>query len=207
MWAGRASEVIPAVPAYWRSYVALAALTIIASLPFASSAAAQATGACCDGNEGICVEGITEADCASSYFGVYVGDGTTCPQGPLLNGCGACCDKTTGTCELVFGHGVGDCEGAQENFFVGQDCADITCAAPGAVCGDNIREGTEQCDGTDDAACPGSCQQNCRCAAEGVPAVSGFGMLLLTLALLGGIKLKVGRRQLRRRLEDMHTSG
>jgi len=27
----------------------------------------------------------------------------------------------------------------------------------GAVCGNNIREGSEQCDGTDDAACPGGC--------------------------------------------------
>jgi len=33
-------------------------------------------------------------------------------------------------------------------------------------CGNNIREGTEECDGTDDANCPGRCLQNCTCGPE-----------------------------------------
>jgi Trypsin/Bacterial pre-peptidase C-terminal domain len=35
-------------------------------------------------------------------------------------------------------------------------------AAP--VCGNNIREFDEDCDGTDDAACPGQCDASCQCA-------------------------------------------
>ncbi len=31
------------------------------------------------------------------------------------------------------------------------------------TCGDGTREGTEECDGGDDAACPGSCNANCTC--------------------------------------------
>ena len=33
------------------------------------------------------------------------------------------------------------------------------------VCGNNVQEGTEECDGTDDAACPGLCQENCSCCS------------------------------------------
>jgi hypothetical protein len=33
------------------------------------------------------------------------------------------------------------------------------------LCGDNIRCGAEQCDGTDDTACPGECTPECVCAA------------------------------------------
>jgi hypothetical protein len=32
-------------------------------------------------------------------------------------------------------------------------------------CGNNIREGSEECDGSDDAACPGQCLANCVCDA------------------------------------------
>lgn len=33
-------------------------------------------------------------------------------------------------------------------------------------CGNNIREGSEECDGTDDAACPGKCKSNCKCPGQ-----------------------------------------
>src|SRR5262249_34892318 len=33
------------------------------------------------------------------------------------------------------------------------------------VCGDGRREGREQCDGSDDAACPGRCTATCKCAS------------------------------------------
>jgi hypothetical protein len=73
--------------------------------------------------------------------------------------------------------------------------ADCTCPGSGAVCGNNVREGTEQCDGTDDAACSDFCQSNCTCSGEAVPTVSEWGMVVLVLSLLVGIKLKFGRRQ------------
>ena len=34
---------------------------------------------------------------------------------------------------------------------------------PSPECGNNIRRGDEQCDGTDDAACRGQCRKNCTC--------------------------------------------
>jgi hypothetical protein len=34
------------------------------------------------------------------------------------------------------------------------------------VCGDNVAEGPETCDGTDDAACPGQCLASCRCRLD-----------------------------------------
>jgi len=37
-------------------------------------------------------------------------------------------------------------------------------AIPCSECGDNIREGLEECDGTDDGACPGDCAIDCTCA-------------------------------------------
>lgn len=62
------------------------------------------------------------------------------------------------------------------------------------MCGNNLREGTEQCDGTDAAACPALCQADCRCPTEGFPTVSEWGMVILMLSLLVGIGLKCGRR-------------
>ncbi len=34
------------------------------------------------------------------------------------------------------------------------------------ICGDNLVTGTEQCDGTDDSACPGNCVSSCVCAGD-----------------------------------------
>ena len=63
------------------------------------------------------------------------------------------------------------------------------------MCGNNIREGTEQCDGTDDSACPGFCRPDCTCPSEAIPTVSEWGVVILVLSLLVGIKVKFGRRR------------
>lgn len=98
--------------------------------------------------------------------------------------------------------GTEECDpGIDPTGFGEEDCncpdqcqADCTCPGPGAVCGNNIREGTEQCDGTDDASCPGLCQTDCTCPTEGFPTVSEWSMVILMLSLLVGIGLKCGRR-------------
>lgn len=36
-------------------------------------------------------------------------------------------------------------------------------SSPCGTCGDNTRAGSEQCDGSDDSACPGSCNADCTC--------------------------------------------
>ncbi len=48
------------------------------------------------------------------------------------------------------------------------DALDIK-PTPGPECGNNIREGAEQCDGTDDIACPGLCRVDCTCPNSSVP--------------------------------------
>ncbi len=45
-----------------------------------------------------------------------------------------------------------------------------TSACP-AVCGNDLTESNEQCDGSDDSVCPGACQANCTC--PGLPAFTG----------------------------------
>jgi len=45
--------------------------------------------------------------------------------------------------------------------FPSPDCTD----APPPVCGNNVRELTEQCDGSDDSACTGLCRSDCTCPA------------------------------------------
>jgi hypothetical protein len=42
----------------------------------------------------------------------------------------------------------------------------------GPTCGNNLRGDTEECDGTDDTACPGVCQPDCACAICGDNAVN-----------------------------------
>ena len=53
------------------------------------------------------------------------------------------------------------------------------------VCGNDILEGTEQCDGTDAAACPGLCQVDCSCAPPTpVRTLSTWGFVLLLATML-----------------------
>jgi len=42
----------------------------------------------------------------------------------------------------------------------------IAASEPCPVCGNDTTEGVEQCDGTDDVACPGLCEPDCTCATE-----------------------------------------
>jgi hypothetical protein len=53
-------------------------------------------------------------------------------------------------------------------------CGAACCPPPPPGCGNNIREGAEECDGTDTGACPGPCLANCTCAVacgETLPGV------------------------------------
>ncbi len=58
------------------------------------------------------------------------------------------------------------------------DAADPACGAP-PVCGNDVREGAEDCDGTDDSACPGACNPNCTCGGS----CSGFMAPSATVAI------------------------
>lgn len=142
-------------------------------------------------------------------FGACIGDyvvtvqTATCGDGTV--GCGEECDPPGPCCSAT--------------------CQDID------VCGDNVRCGTEACDGTDDAACPGLCSGTCTCnlpvcgdniinqtseecdgtatpgcpageycgtnclCIEGIPAVSEWGLAVLTLIGLVSGTILFGRRR------------
>src|SRR5437899_207970 len=63
------------------------------------------------------------------------------------------CQSTAGTVQHVC---------AASHFVVDACSGDATNACLPA-CGDGVANGTEQCDGTDDAACPGLCGTDCAC--------------------------------------------
>ncbi len=76
---------------------------------------------------------------------------------------------------LPVGHSlvrVGDTDNVIDDFACGDPAvaennsgiqAVLPATEPCPVCGDDLREGSEQCDGTDDAGCPGLCDGMCRC--------------------------------------------
>lgn len=70
------------------------------------------------------------------------------------------------------------------------------CGAP-TECGDNVREGSEICDGNDDAACPGDCLPDCTCTETGiptVPALPAWAAMSLAAAILIAGKRMFGKR-------------
>jgi hypothetical protein len=114
------------------------------------------TGACCQGAS--CTE-VTQSQCN----GVYKGDGTTCnpnpcaqtPKGACCSGSGACTEVPSAVCAGTYQGDGTTCLGDVNPV----DGVDDACG----TCGNNIREGSEACDGVDDAACPGACLPHCAC--------------------------------------------
>jgi hypothetical protein len=140
-------------------------------------------GACCDQNTGQCRE--------------VTSDSFDCLGEADIFSWNQQCPEITCALPAVCGNNIREaaeeCDGSDDAPCPGQCQVDCTCGGPGQVCGNNIREGTEQCDGMDDAACPGLCQADCTCPSEPIPTVSEWGMVVLTLSLLVGFKLKFGR--------------
>ena len=82
---------------------------------------------------------------------------------------------------------------------IGQDLTGHEVDDP--VCGNDILDEGEECDGTADAACPDRCKRDCTCPpevpedGEGTPTVSEWGMVAIVLLLLTGITIKFSRRE------------
>ncbi|MCH9033157.1 MAG: hypothetical protein IID42_01470 [Planctomycetes bacterium] len=85
---------------------------------------------------------------------------------------GSCCEDGSGVCTNDLTHT--ECEGSGRRYGGdGTDCGTIDppCSPP-PECGDDlVNQPSEECDGTDDAACQGQCQANCTCPP--VPPVTG----------------------------------
>jgi cysteine-rich repeat protein len=103
----------------------------------------------CDAGPGACVGGV---DAAASCFleedcrGICItGTATGFP-------CLSNTDCAPGVCDPA------TCVGGNSN--APNTCRD-TCLQP--ACGDNVKDSTEACDGTDDTACPGLCSAGCAC--------------------------------------------
>ncbi len=74
----------------------------------------------------------------------------------------------------------------------------ITCLLP-AICGDNVvNQPSEQCDGSDNGACPGPCLPDCTCKpGTKVPTIPQWGLVGLGLLTVIGGAIIVGRRRTR----------
>lgn len=165
----------------------------------------------------VCVTGLTPGSTYYVRVGAY-NDGQ-------FGACGGNYAVTveTGSC----GNGTIDCGEACDP---PGPCCSATCQDI-RVCGDNVRCGTEACDGTDDAACPGLCSATCTCnlprcgdniinqpteicdgtatplcpagsycatnctCVLGIPAVSEWGLAVLTLIGLVSGTILFGRRR------------
>lgn len=76
---------------------------------------------------------------------------------------------------------------------IGQDLTGHEVDDP--VCGNDILDEGEACDGPDDDACPGQCRADCTCPKPPIPTVSEWGVVVLSLLMLTGIAIKFGRRR------------
>lgn len=142
-------------------------------------------GACCL-QSGDCLDDELPDQC-EALGGTYQGhqvlcDEVTCPLP------GACCDED-GSCfeapRVVCGLANGTYQGDETS------CDEVQCP----VCGNNIREGKEQCDGTEDAVCPGACLADCTCDPETkIPTVSEWGLMVMTLLVLAAGTVVIRRR-------------
>ncbi len=148
-----------------------------------------------------------ECTCAFCGDGV-VGDGEDCDGGAC---CTAGCTFEPDTLACNPSSGVCDpaeyCTGADADCpanvtitacIDGDGCCPAGCDANDdndcvAVCGNNIAEPGEQCDGTDDAACPGACD-GCACPQIAIPTLSHWGLMILGLAMLIGARVYFRRR-------------
>ena len=119
--------------------------------------------------DGECNFGETQCDCPAD-----------CGAPPANEILGSTCDDGIDN----------DCDGLA-------DGSDPDCVLP--VCGDDVvNQASEQCDGTDDAACPEQCSAVCQCESGGgggIPTVSQWGIATLALLLLVGARVYFTRRR------------
>jgi len=125
----------------------------------------------CDGTDDAACPGNCHADCTCPACPTTGGDATACLRWAFLPACGACwvANKPLGDliCPDADNTPPGQCLNASQNDACAADlnaigCGGLCCPPPG--CGNNVVEGSEQCDGTDpNGQCPGTCRADCTC--------------------------------------------
>ena len=161
-------------------------------------------GQCCYGlgtpEEG-CVDGVLRSECdAEPGPVVFTWDERCPPDGPDCGRFqGACCDTLLGQCEDEMLEA--DCQGTHRVWTSGTSCGDTACIADTGACCDHDPFGP--CD--DDtvssdcrcATCTWYKLQACAdldCVPTPIPAISEWGLAILTLLLLTAAKIYFGRR-------------
>jgi subtilisin-like proprotein convertase family protein len=152
-------------------------------------------GACCNGNTGTCQDGVLEADCDGSLQTWY--KVTLCDEIECEAVVGACCITQTGVC--TDGVTQSACPGVWTQ---GALCSQVSCQPPptGACCDRDLSVCT---DGVTQANCTGEWSQGVLCANVDppcisfvpIPTVSEWGLVVLSLLLLIGMKFYFGTRR------------
>ncbi len=165
----------------WNSNIPHTAAALYAG--FSSDGAIAPSGGSLGGSscfDGVRNQGEEDVDCGGpcAPCGLSIcGDGV-CSVDEDTNSCPKDCASQSNVCvinskcEIDFGENSQNC---QADCFCGDGtcdttedptCSDCAGSAESAVCGNDIVESFEQCDGSADTACPGQCQSDCTCNLE-----------------------------------------
>lgn len=105
------------------------------------------------------VSGVPYVDCVA--YGNYSGPSNNCIGTPTpLDAEGHSLERGTDTHDNFSDFSCADPASPENNAFA---TASMPATAPCPICGDNTANPGEQCDGTDDSACPTLCQVDCTC--------------------------------------------
>jgi hypothetical protein len=165
----------------------------------------------CIHSDGCCPTGcnaVNDNDCPSICGNGIVEPGEDCETGQCCTGTctfdvGTVCRPSSGPCDPAE-----SCNGTSAacpaNVIItacvhGDGCCPAGCNAANdsdcpPVCGNDIIEPGEDCDGTADQACPDECQADCTCPSGQIPTVSEWGLAVMALMLLVAGKVYFRRR-------------
>src|SRR5262249_31346665 len=128
----------------------------------------------CDGSDATFCPGNCQGDCTClAVCPATGGDSTAClafrDPGGACRACmdslnpspgGICYFAAANSCSITIGN-----DGCSADVNTKGCAAECCPPGPPPVCGNNVREGTEECDGTDAVFCPSDCLSDCTCAS------------------------------------------